>query len=400
MKYCGVCHSDLHRAANHLAGFGRPTSYPCVPGHELAGVVKAVGTSVTKFSVGDHIGIGCMVDACLNCIKCSGGQEHKCKKRYVSTYQGKNIHGRAAVAPGPWGDKTMGGYCDVMVVHERFGIKIPKDYPLECAGPVMCSGITLFEPLMVHAMGKGNKVAICGLGGLGTMGVKLAKHLGCVVTAISRGTRKLDLARKCGAEGFIDSKSSEAMAKHAGHFDLIIDTIPVAHDVHAFHQMLNRETGKLVMLGVSPTIGAAMFLPPVLNSTVKASVIGGIANTQKVIDLCAQAKIYPDTVIKPVQQLNRIYDELEGSNASGVRYVLDLKASLNEETFGTCTEDPPTLAPMESINYVAIVIEMVRLVWWEACGKYNAVAAGVLLGLAVAAVTILYGLQHYTLGLM
>lgn len=118
------------------------------------------------------------------------------------------------------------------------------------------------------------------------------------------------------------------------------------------------------------------------------------------MDLCAQAKIYPDTVIKPVQQLNRIYDELEGSNASGVRYVLDLKASLNEETFGTCTEDPPTLAPMESINYVAIVIEMVRLVWWEACGKYNAVAAGVLLGLAVAAVTILYGLQHYTLGLM
>jgi len=207
MFYCGICHTDVHTAAGHLAGIGMK-AYPCVPGHELAGICTAVGKNVTRVKVGDHVGVGCMVDSCLKCSACKRGEEQKCAKQ-VGTYGAKNKNGRAAT--GPVGGTTLtpahtlGGYTTQMVVHERFAIIIPKDYGLEYAGPVMCAGVTLFDPLRRYKVTTGSRVAVVGLGGLGQMGVKIAVAMGCVVTVVSRSPSKEKFARECGATAFICS---------------------------------------------------------------------------------------------------------------------------------------------------------------------------------------------------
>jgi|ERR1712216_491447 len=190
-----------------------------------AGVCMAVGPKVTKFQVGDHVGVGCMVDACLECKQCKQGNENMCKKGMVQTYGDKDKFGRAAVWPNEQGKGyTFGGYSSKMVVHEHFGIQIPKNYPLEAAGPVLCSGITMYEPLKTHGCKKGTRVGVIGLGGLGIMGIKIAKEMGAVVTAISRSEAKKDLAMKCGADNFIATSNAEAVADATGSLDLILDT--------------------------------------------------------------------------------------------------------------------------------------------------------------------------------
>ena len=207
MFYCGICHTDLHTAAGHLGGLGMK-KYPCVPGHELAGVCTAVGKNVTRVKVGDHVGVGCMVDSCLNCSACKRGEEQKCSKQ-VGTYGANNKNGRAAT--GPVGGATLtpahtlGGYTTQMVVHERFAIIIPKEYGLEYAGPVMCAGVTLFDPLRRYKATAGSRVAVVGLGGLGQMGVKIAEAMGCTVTVVSRSPSKEKFAKQCGATAFICS---------------------------------------------------------------------------------------------------------------------------------------------------------------------------------------------------
>lgn len=359
LVYCGVCHSDLHTAADHFKALGRPTSYPCVPGHELAGVCVKIGPKVTKFKVGDHIGVGCMVDACLECANCQLGREHQCKKESTGTYNAKNKHGRAAIYPE--GGVTMGGYSNKMVVHERFGVLIPHDYPLECAGPVMCSGVTLYEPLRVHKAGKGTRVAVVGMGGLGVMGVKLACELGCMVTAISRGTSKEALARQNGASDYIDSKSASQMNARAGSFDLILSTVPVHHDITPYHSLLDHsKQGKLVLLGLNPSFMAAIFTGSAWAGVVYSG-IGGMVATQEVIDLCHRAKIYPEIKVVPVQDLGKVYDHLEKSNDSGIRYVLDIKNTLNNDTFGTCTAPPPQIAPAAKNNMWTILKEALKI---------------------------------------
>lgn len=346
MKYCGVCHTDLHSAQGQLAAL-TGKCYPCVPGHELAGVAVAVGDAVTRVKVGDHVGVGCMVDSCLTCAACKRGEEQKCSKQ-VATYNGKDFSGRAATGPGA-PQHTLGGYSDKMVVHERFAVIIPKTYPLECAGPVMCAGVTLFDPLRRYGAGKGTRVAIVGVGGLGQMGIRIAKALGCVVTAITRTAGKADFARECGADEVIVSTDAEQMlrARRARALDLVLNTIPSEHDYSPYTALLSGG-GRQIMLGLNTGLIAGMVVNGLCcgRSRVAGSGIGGIEATQAVIDLCDKHGIKPFIKVVPVENLNRVYEELEKCNESGARFVLDIAGSLNEDAFKRCAEAaPPNLGP-------------------------------------------------------
>ena len=244
-----MCHTDLHWALNHKVMF-KSTKYPCVPGHELAGVVKEVGGNVTKFKVGDHIGVGCWVDSCLKCAECRAGKEQSCKKLGTFTYQDPDKYGRANVATAP-NQLTMGGYSNIFVVHHHFGIIIPKTYPLEAAGPIFCAGVTVYEPLKKHKVGKGVRVGVVGLGGLGMTAIQLARAVGSDdVYAVSRGSKKEQVAREVGATGFIDSTDANAMSAAAGMLDLVIDTIPSSHDLSPYKKLVKPSTGVVHLLGM------------------------------------------------------------------------------------------------------------------------------------------------------
>ena len=340
MKYCGVCHSDLHTAASHLP---KATAYPCVPGHELAGVCVAVGPDVEKVRVGDHVGVGCLVDSCLECEFCVAGRENKCAAR-VQTYDAKDWSGRAAQVPAE--AKTYGGYTNRMVVDERFAVLIPAGYPLECAGPVLCSGITMYDPLVEFGATRATRVGVVGLGGLGVMGIKIAAALGCRVTAISRTRAKEALARKCGAAAYLASSDTKAMADAAKSLDLVLDTVPAQHDWQRYRALV-ADGGKLVILGICSAMAAAMFTERVRgkSASVVCSVIGGLKRTQDVIDLCAREEIYPEVDVVPVREVNRVYEALDASNDSGKRFVLDIAGSLDESAFAACDAPPPNLAP-------------------------------------------------------
>ena len=346
MRYCGVCHTDVHSAQGHLSALtGR--CFPCVPGHELAGVVAAVGDDVTKVNVGDHVGVGCMVDSCLNCAACLRGEEQMCAKQ-VSTYNGKDFSGRAASGPGAPAH-TLGGYTTKMVVHERFAVVIPKSYPLELAGPVMCAGVTLFDPLRRHGAGPGTRVGVVGVGGLGQFGVALAKALGCTVTAITRSPAKAAFARSLGADTVVVSTDAADMARAraARALDLVLNTIPTEHDYHAYTALL-AAGGKQVMLGLNTGLVAGMAVGAITcgRSRVIGSGIGGIEATQAVIDLCAKNNIRPFVKVVPVEEVNRVFEELDRANESGVRFVLDIAGSLNEAAVARCeAAAPPKFGP-------------------------------------------------------
>ena len=357
MKYCGVCHSDLHFAAGHLEDQWGKIERPCVPGHELAGVVKEVGSAVTKFKVGDHIGVGCMVDSCMDCAGCNQGFEQNCSKM-VLTYAGPDWSGRAAT---PNRTTTLGGYTTVMVVHERFGIQIPKGFPLEMAGPVMCAGITMYDPMKVYGAKEGSKVGIVGLGGLGVTGLKIGKALGCEIWAISRSEGKRSFAMdKCGASGYIASGDEKQLETHKASFDLIINTIPKDHDTSIYTRMC-KSSGHHVLLGLHATAFAAQRLGS-FGRKVRFSIIGGIPNTQEVMDLCAKHKIYPEIEVHSVTELNRIYEKLDSSNDSGKRYVLDIQGTLNDATFSKSMGAPTKLGPdQDKVGFASILMRMIGL---------------------------------------
>lgn len=341
MKYCGVCHSDLHMAASHNKI--NKANYPCVPGHELAGVVTQVGSKVTKVKVGQKVGVGCMVDSCLNCANCKKGEEQKCASTNTGTYNNKDKHGRAH-HPGGY---TLGGYTDKFVVHEHFTIIIPDTYPLECAGPVMCAGITMYDPLKKYEIKEGKTVGIVGLGGLGQMGVRLGNALGAKVTVISRSNKKEAFAKECGAETFVVSTDKESMKAQKGSLDLILNTVPGYHDYCAYNSLL-KKSGKQVLLGLHAGIAGAVVVNKLTfgTSRVTMSGIGGIPNTEEVLALCDKHKIYPKIKVMPCEDLNEIYTKLDGSNDEGLRYVLDIENTLNEKTSEKCEgKEPPTLAP-------------------------------------------------------
>jgi D-arabinose 1-dehydrogenase-like Zn-dependent alcohol dehydrogenase len=341
MQYCGVCHSDLHNAAGHLSGI-RKLEYPMVPGHELAGIVVNVGKNVTSFKIGDSVGVGCMVDSCLECKECLAGNEHKCLKENTGTYQGENKFGRAAVAGST--KLTLGGYTNIMVVHYKFAILIPKSYPLEMAGPVMCAGVTMYSPLSTYGVKSGSNVGILGLGGLGQMGVRIAKAMGAKVTVISSSESKRSLATKCGADSFVISSDKTQMSDAKGTLDLILNTVPSYHNYVVYQTLLTKK-GIQVLLGLHAGLAAAMFLDPIVGGTsrIKMSGIGSIKETQEVINLCDQHRIYPDISVVPVTDLNKVYTDLDSSNATGTRYVLDIANTLREDI--VCDAPPPTISP-------------------------------------------------------
>eukprot|EP00929_Paragymnodinium_shiwhaense_P021891 TRINITY_DN1414_c0_g2_i1.p1 TRINITY_DN1414_c0_g2~~TRINITY_DN1414_c0_g2_i1.p1 ORF type:complete len:426 (+),score=76.44 TRINITY_DN1414_c0_g2_i1:99-1376(+) len=369
MKYCGICHTDLHYAADHMKKIGGPlkTVYPITPGHELAGVCIAVGPRVTKFKPGDHVGVGCMVDACLNCKDCKKGEEQKCLKQ-VGTYNADDHSGRAATFPE--GGKTKGGYSTKMVVTERFGIKLPQEYPLEAAGPVMCAGITMYDPLKAHGATAGTRVGIIGLGGLGVMGVKLAKAMGCKVSAISRSTGKRSHASEAGAETFIVSTDPADLGKNAKTLDLILNTIPVEHDWSVYNSLLSK-SGKQVLLGLHSGLVGSMAAQMIVGKRNKVigSGIGGTQNTQEVIDLCAKHDIKPDITVVSATEVGSVYEKLDKNNDSGVRYVLDISTlDLDKEKY---TAPPPQVTnpphPISCGACCSVCCGTVCRVWCPCC---------------------------------
>ena len=315
-----------------------------MPGHELAGVCTAVGAAVTKFKIGDHVGVGCMVDSCQACAACKRGEEQMCTKQ-VSTYGGVDKSGRAASGPGAPAH-TLGGYTSHFVVQEAFAVLIPPGFPLEAAGPVMCAGVTLYDPLRRYGATAGTRVAIVGIGGLGQMGVRLAKALGCTVTAITRSAAKAAFATRCGADATLLSSDPAAMARAARSFDLLLNTIPVEHDYAPYSALLEPRRGTQVILGLNSALVAGFAVDAIVcgASRVKGSGIGSIAVTQEVVNLCAARGIQPEIKVVQPEEVNRVFEALHGGEDSGVRYVIDLASLKDSSAFAkTAGLAPPRL---------------------------------------------------------
>jgi uncharacterized zinc-type alcohol dehydrogenase-like protein len=314
--YCGVCHSDLHTVRNDWGG----TMYPAVPGHEIVGKVTKVGSEVTKLKVGDFAGVGCMVDSCRECDSCKHDLEQYCLNGMTGTYNGKDKH---------LGGHTFGGYSEKVVVDEHFVLKVPANLNLAAVAPVLCAGITTWSPLRHWNVGKGSKVAVIGLGGLGHMAIKLAKGLGAEVTLLSRTPDKKKDGLELGADEVIISTDSNQMKSVKGKFDLIIDTVPDVHDVNPYVSTLNIN-GTLVLVGY---LGG---LEPILNTvqlilgrrSIAGSVIGGIAETQELLDFCGEHNIVSEIEIINIQNINEAYERMLKSDVH-YRFVIDM-ASLKK----------------------------------------------------------------------
>jgi len=314
--FCGVCHSDLHTARNDWGG----TVYPAVPGHEIIGRITKVGSDVTKFNVGDLAGVGCMVDSCCTCASCKKDLEQYCQKGFTGTYNGKDKH---------LGGRTFGGYSEKIVVTENFVLKVPENLDAAAVAPLLCAGITTWSPLRHWNVGKDSTVAVIGLGGLGHMAIKLAKALGAKVTLFSRSPDKEKDAKDLGADEVIISTDAVQMKSVTGKFDLIIDTVPYIHDVNEYIPTLTIN-GTLVLVGY---LGG---LDPILNSvplimgrkSVAGSLIGGIAETQEMLDFCGEHNVVSEIEIIKMQDINDAYERMLKSDVR-YRFVIDM-ASLKE----------------------------------------------------------------------
>ncbi|MBB3195849.1 NAD(P)-dependent alcohol dehydrogenase [Roseateles terrae] len=311
--YCGVCHSDLHQARNDWSDWS-PTVYPVVPGHEIVGRVTAVGESVTRHRVGDAVAVGCMVDSCMVCDQCRKGEEIFCRSGMTATYNGSD---RVT------GDNTYGGYSKQLVVREEFVLSVPDGLDLSRAAPLLCAGITTYSPLRTWNVGPGSRVGVVGLGGLGHMAVKLAVAMGAVVTVISRDEKKRADALALGADELLVSSDEAAMKIKASAFDLIIDTVPVKHDVMPYMSLLDIN-GTLVMVGQIGALESVASTPLVFGRRrIAGSPIGGIAQTQEMLNFCARKNILPDCELIPMQQINHAFERMERSDVR-YRFVIDM----------------------------------------------------------------------------
>ncbi|MBB3226463.1 putative zinc-type alcohol dehydrogenase-like protein [Luteibacter sp. Sphag1AF] len=312
--YCGVCHSDLHTARNDWGW----TTYPVVPGHEIVGRVTQVGPDVTRYKVGDHVAVGCMVDSCMHCDQCRKGEEQLCREGMTGTYSGVD---RITKEP------THGGYSKHLVVREEFVLRVPDALDLSRVAPLLCAGITTYSPLRTWNVGPGSRVAVIGLGGLGHMAVKLAAGLGADVTVISRSPDKKADALSLGADHLLLSTDDKAMAGAASHFDLIIDTVPVKHDLNAYLPLLDVD-GTLVIVGQVGPMAEYNTVPLLLGRRrVAGSPIGGIRETQEMLDFCAKKNILPECEMIRMDEINGAYDRMERSDVR-YRFVIDM-ASLD-----------------------------------------------------------------------
>lgn len=309
IRYCGVCHSDLHQARNDWGN----TRYPVVPGHEIVGIVRAVGTGVTKFAAGDRVAVGCLVDSCLACEQCVDHQEQYCEKRATGTY---NSRDRIDGSP------TYGGYSVSIIVREEFVLRVPEALDLARAAPLLCAGITTYSPLKHWKVGPGIKVGVVGLGGLGHMGVKLAAGLGAEVTMITTSPGKAEDARALGAAHVLVSTDEEAMKSAARSFDFILNTVPVKHDIQPYLKLL-KPGGTQVIVGAIDTLTLHSGLLLGGRKQLSGSAIGGIKDTQELLDFCAATGIEPDTETIAIADINQAYERMERSDVK-YRFVIDM----------------------------------------------------------------------------
>jgi uncharacterized zinc-type alcohol dehydrogenase-like protein len=313
--YCGVCHSDLHQARNDWHN----TIYPCVPGHEIVGQVTAVGEAVTKVGVGAMVAVGCLVDSCRTCAPCQDGLEQYCAKGATATYNGRDRITR---------EPTLGGYSDHIVAREEFVLTLPDGLDPERAGPLLCAGITTWSPLRHWGAGPGKKVAVAGLGGLGHMAVKLAVALGAEVTVVTTSPAKTGDALALGAHDVLISTNGDAMAAAKGRFDIVIDTIPVGHDVAPYLGITALE-GAMVVVGaldMVPSFHSVMLL--LGRKTLSGSIIGGLPETQELLDFCAEKGVLPECETIAIQDINAAFDRMERSDVK-YRFVVDMATLAN-----------------------------------------------------------------------
>ena len=316
--FCGVCHSDLHQVRNEWNDV-MPTVYPCVPGHEIVGRVTRVGPSVTKFNVGDLAAVGCMVDSDGTCPNCQAGLEQYCPN-FTLTYNFPDKH---------LGGVTYGGYSDSIVVKEHFVLRVPSNLDLAGAAPLLCAGITTYSPLRHWGVTKGKKVGVVGLGGLGHMGVKFAHALGAHTVVFTTSPNKKDDALRLGADEVVLSKDANEMAKHAGSFDFILDAVAAQHDINAYIALLTRD-GNLTMVGApDKPLPVSVFGLIMGRHSLSGSAIGGIAETQEMLDFCSEHNIVADVEVIPIQKINEAYERLLKSDVK-YRFSIDM-ASLKAE---------------------------------------------------------------------
>jgi alcohol dehydrogenase (NADP+) len=310
--YCGVCHSDLHTARGEWPG----TRYPCVPGHEIVGRVARVGGQVSKFRAGDLVGVGCLVDSCRRCASCAEGLEQYCENGFTGTYNGPEQG---------TGNNTYGGYSNRIVVDEKFVLKIrhPEEQ-LAAVAPLLCAGITTYSPLRKWEVGPGQTVGVIGLGGLGHMGVKLARALGANVVLFTTSPNKAADALRLGAHEVVISTDRKAMAEQRNRFDFILDTVAAPHDLDAFLGMLKRD-GSLVLVGApaSPHPSPGVFNLIFKRRSLAGSLIGGIAETQEMLDFCAERGIVSDIETIPIASINDAYERMLKSDVK-YRFVIDM----------------------------------------------------------------------------
>lgn len=313
IDYCGICHSDIHQARQEWG----PAMYPMVPGHEIVGKVSEVGSAVTKFAVGDIAGIGCFVDSCRVCVNCVAGFEQFCVKQSAFTYNGTEMD---RVTP------TFGGYSDKYVIDEKYALKVAADQDLAGVAPLLCAGITTYSPLKRFNVGPGQKVGVVGLGGLGHMGVKIAAAMGAEVTVFSTSPSKEADARGLGAHHFVVTRDPEGLKPLAGTFDLILDTVSADHDVNTYMALL-KVRGTMVVVGVPSTPYAVPAMSLIAGDKALAgSMIGGIQETQEMLDFCAAHGITADVEVISPDRIEEAYDRTVKSDVR-YRFVIDLKNS-------------------------------------------------------------------------
>ena len=311
--FCGVCHSDLHQARNEWSN----TLFPVVPGHEIVGRVSAVGNHVSRYQVGDLVGVGCMVDSCRSCPSCDEGLEQYCENGFTGTYNGEDRQ---------TGATTYGGYSTDMVVDQDFVLRVPENLDPAGVAPLLCAGITTYSPLRQWGAGPGKKVGIVGLGGLGHMGVKLARAMGAQVVLFTTSASKVEDAKRLGAHEVVISRNPEEMAQHTNSFDFILNTVAAQHDLNPFLNLLRRD-GTLTLVGAPEHDHPS---PQVFNLIMKrrriaGSLIGGIAETQEMLDFCGQHGITSDIELIPMQQINEAFERMLKSDVK-YRFVVDINS--------------------------------------------------------------------------
>jgi len=313
IAYCGVCHSDIHQARDEWGG----SIFPMVPGHEIVGTVARVGDQVERWKIGDTVGVGCFVDSCRECEACKAGEEQYCERGMTLTYNGYERDGRTP---------TYGGYSTRITVDENYVLRIPESIPLERAAPLLCAGITTYSPLRHFGVKAGDEVAIVGLGGFGHMGVKLAKAVGARVTVLSHSPSKRDDALQLGADDFIATGDADAFEKNTKRFNFILDTVSAKHDYNAYLNLLRRD-GTMVLVGAPDPTPLSAFSLIAGRRRLAGSAIGGIRETQEMLDFCAEHGVASDVEVIPIQQINEAYERAVRSDVR-YRFVIDI-ASLD-----------------------------------------------------------------------